>query len=437
MTIDTSPLLRIQDVRQAFPKADGGKLLVLDDIDFELHEHEIVGFLGRSGSGKSTLLRLIAGLAKPTAGSIVYLGQPVLGPARGIAMVFQTFALFPWLTVLENVQLGLEALGLETEEIRKRALAAIDLIGLDGYESAYPRELSGGMRQRVGFARALVVHPNILLMDEPFSALDVLTAETLRTDFLELWGENKLPIKGVILVTHNIEEAVLMCDRILLFSRNPGHIVGEIKVDLSQPRNRLDVKFRDLVEGVYVAMTSEHSGTFRRGAPTGRTMPIGMDTILPRVSANLISGLIETVAGAPYHGKADLPVIASALQMEIDDLFPVGEVLQMLHFAEIGDGDIRLTPVGLQFADASLDDRKKLAQRQLLSRVPLIAHIRRVLQERKNHIAPRSRFLAELEDYMTSEAAEQTLRAATAWGRYAEIFSYDDPSQTFSLENPS
>ena len=236
-------LLQIQACCQAFPKPDGEELLVLDDIDLTLKEGEIVGLLGRSGSGKSTLLRLIAGLARPAAGGVIYHGQPVTGPAPGIAMVFQTFALFPWLTVLENVQLGLEALGLPEAEIRQRALAGIDLIGLDGYESAYPRELSGGMRQRVGFARALVVHPNILLMDEPFSALDVLTAETLRTDFLELWSEGKLPIKGMILVTHNIEEAVLMCDRILVFSRIPGHIIDEIKVDLPQPRNRLESAF--------------------------------------------------------------------------------------------------------------------------------------------------------------------------------------------------
>src|SRR6266849_3685640 len=280
-TAAAAPLLHISEVRQAFPKADGGDLLVLDDIDFELCEHEIVGFLGRSGSGKSTLLRLIAGLARPTAGTIAYLGRPVAGPASGIAMVFQGFALFPWLTVLENVQLGLEALGLPDEEIRQRSLAAIDLIGLDGYESAYPRELSGGMRQRVGFARAFVVYPTILLMDEPFSALDVLTAETLRTDFLDLWGEGRLPIKGVILVTHNIEEAVLMCDRILLFSRNPGHIVGEIKVDLPQPRNRLDAKFRDLVETIYVAMTSRPVVSPRAPPVAERFRAIGINAVLP------------------------------------------------------------------------------------------------------------------------------------------------------------
>ena len=252
----SNALLDIRALRQTFPRADGGELLVLDGIDLQMTQGQIVGLLGRTGSGKSTLLRSIAGLMPPSAGSITYLGQPVVAPAPGIAMVFQSFALFPWLTVLENVQLGLEALGLPEAEIRKRALAAIDLIGLDGYESAYPRELSGGMRQRVGFARALVVHPNILLMDEPFSALDVLTAETLRTDFLELWGDGKLPIKGVILVTHNIEEAVLMCDRILLFSSNPGRIIREIAVDLKQPRNRLDPSFRDLVEKIYVAMTA-------------------------------------------------------------------------------------------------------------------------------------------------------------------------------------
>jgi NitT/TauT family transport system ATP-binding protein len=424
-----APLLELHSVRQSFPKPDGNQLLVLDDINVELAPGQIVGLLGRSGSGKSTLLRLIAGLARPTAGSITYLGKPIVSPAPGIAMVFQSFALFPWLTVLENVQLGLEALGLPETEIRQRALAAIDLIGLDGYESAYPRELSGGMRQRVGFARALVVHPNILLMDEPFSALDVLTAETLRTDFLDLWSEGRLPIKGVILVTHNIEEAVLMCDRILVFSTNPAQIVSEIKVDLPQPRNRLDPRFRDLVERIYVAMTERSAAAARATPLTERFPKIGIDTVLTRVSANLLSGLIEAVAGPPYDGKADL-------HMEVDDLFPVAETLQMLRLAEIEKGDIRLTDVGKEFAGRTLDDRKKLFQHQLLTYVPLAAHIRRVLQDRANHIAPRSRFLDELEDYMTTDAAEQTLRAVVAWARFAEAFAYDDESQTFSLENP-
>lgn len=254
--MNAAPLLQLDGIRKAYPKPDGGELLVLEGVDLTLVQGEIVGLLGRSGSGKSTLLRLIAGLSRPNAGELTYLGQPIAGPAPGIAMVFQSFALFPWLTALENVALGLEAQRLPKDEIRRRALAAIDLIGLDGFESAYPRELSGGMRQRVGFARALVVHPNILLMDEPFSALDVLTAETLRTDFLDLWSEGRMPIQGVILVTHNIEEAVLMCDRILVFGSNPGRVLSEISVALPQPRNRLDPGFRALVERIYVEMTA-------------------------------------------------------------------------------------------------------------------------------------------------------------------------------------
>ena len=430
--MSSNALLDIHGLRQTFPRADGGELLVLDGIELKLVEGQIVGLLGRTGSGKSTLLRSIAGLMPSSPGTITYLGQPVLGPAPGIAMVFQSFALFPWLTVLENVQLGLEALGLPEVEIRKRALAAIDLIGLDGYESAYPRELSGGMRQRVGFARALVVHPNILLMDEPFSALDVLTAETLRTDFLELWGEGKLPIKGVILVTHNIEEAVLMCDRILLFSNNPGRIIREIGVDLRQPRNRLDPPFRDLVEKIYVAMTARTPA-----AQAGPEKQVTINTVLPRVSANLFSGLIEALAAAPYNGKADLPVLADELHLEGDELFPVAEAMQMFHFAEVEGGDIKLTDSGKQFAELGTDDRKKLFQRQLLQYIPLAAHIRRVLQERTNHLAPKSRFLDELEDHMSTEDAEHTLRAVTAWGRFAEAFAYDDDTGAFSLENPS
>jgi len=430
-------LLDIHDLRQTFPRADGGEHLVLDGVELTLMQGQIVGLLGRTGSGKSTLLRVIAGLSQPSSGTVTYLGKPVLGPAPGIAMVFQSFALFPWLTVLENVQLGLEALGLPDSEIRKRALAGIDLIGLDGYESAYPRELSGGMRQRVGFARALVVHPNILLMDEPFSALDVLTAETLRTDFLDLWGEGKLPIKGVILVTHNIEEAVLMCDRIVLFSTNPAHIIREIKVELSQPRNRLDPQFRELVENIYVAMTARTRTPPPFGTVAERAPGASIDMVLPRVSANPLAGFIETLAAPPYNGKADLPVIASELHMEVDDLFPVSETLQLLHLAEVEGGDIKLTDAGKQFAELGMDDRKKLFHRQLLTYVPLAAHVRRVLQERANHVAPKSRFFDELEDHMSSEAAEDTLRAVIAWGRFAEAFAYDDDSGTFSLENPT
>lgn len=427
------PLLQVNDVRKVFVRADGGELLVLDGVNLELAAGQIVGLLGRSGSGKSTLLRLIAGLARPNAGTVDYLGHAIAGPAAGIAMVFQSFALFPWLTVFENVALGLEAQRLPAAQIRRRTLAAIDLIGLDGFESAYPRELSGGMRQRVGFARALVVHPDILLMDEPFSALDVLTAETLRTDFLDLWSEGRMPIKAVVLVTHNIEEAVLMCDRVLVFGSNPGRILTEIAVTLPQPRDRQEPAFRALVERIYVEMTARPA----EGGAGARFVGYGIDTVLPRVSSNLLSGLMETLAAAPFKGKADLPEIASRLQMEIDDLFPVAETLQMMRFAELEGGDIRLLDAGLAFASAALDERKRIFARHLLSYVPLAAHVRRILDERASHAAPMSRFSDELEDYMAPQSAQQTLRAIISWGRYAEVFAYDDENATFNLENPT
>jgi NitT/TauT family transport system ATP-binding protein len=428
------PLLEIDNVRKTFPRTDGGELLVLDGVSLHMKDGEIVGLLGRSGSGKSTLLRLIAGLSRPSAGNLAYRGDPIDGPPLGIAMVFQSFALFPWLTVYDNVALGLEAQQVPRADIRRRSLAAIDLIGLDGYESAYPRELSGGMRQRVGFARALVVHPQILLMDEPFSALDVLTAETLRTDFLDLWSDGRMPIKGVLLVTHNIEEAVLMCDRIMIFGSNPGRILTEIPVTLPQPRNRLDPSFAALVERIYVEMTLRRPATDAKveGLP-GQ----GLGTILPRVSSNLLSGLMETLASEPFNGKADLPEMASLLQMEIDELFPVAETLQMLRFAQLEGGDIRLLDAGAAFARATVDERKKIFARQLVAYVPLAAHVRRVLDERASHVAPMSRFSDEIEDYMTPEAAEGTLRAVISWGRYAELFAYDDEKARFSLENPT
>jgi NitT/TauT family transport system ATP-binding protein len=433
-----SSLLDVQSVSQAFSKPDGEAQVVLEGVNLALKEGEIVGLLGRSGSGKSTLLRIIAGLNPPSAGVVHYLGQSVEGPAAGIAMVFQGFALFPWLTVLENVQLGLDAAGVPAPEGRRRALQAIDLIGLDGFESAYPRELSGGMRQRVGFARALVVHPNILLMDEPFSALDVLTAETLRNDFLDLWCEGQLPIKAVLLVTHNIDEAVQMCDRLLIFSTHPGRVVSEIPIDLPKPRHALDPRYIALVDKVYAEMTARRgTADQKHGGRVERFPGTGIGTILTHVSSNLLSGLMEAVNDEPFRGKADLPDIAETLHMEAGDLLPVAEALQMLRFAEIERGDIRLTEAGMTFAKGETDERKRLFSRHLLTFVPLAAHIRRVLDERKGRSAPKSRFFDELEDYMAEEAAEQTLRTIISWGRYAEAFAYDDNQQAFSLDNPT
>ena len=425
-------LLDVTNVKRTFPRGGGEELLVLDEVNLSLKDGEIVGILGRSGAGKSTLLRLIAGLSRPQGGTLTYMGAPIQGPVPGVAMVFQSAALFPWLTVLENVQLGLEAQGLPQTEIRSRALAAIDLIGLDGYESAYPRELSGGMRQRVGFARALVMHPNILLMDEPFSALDVLTAENLRTDLIELWMGKKLPIKGIMMVTHNIEEAVLMCDRVLLMSSNPGKVGSEVEINLPQPRERTSPAFEDVVDKIYVEMTARRVERMRQAQGAGNiAMP------LVHVSPNQISGLIEALAAAPYDGKADLPDIAYEQELEVDELFPVAEAMQLLRLADVEGGDIKLTHMGKRFADSDLNERKEIFSRAITTHVPLAAHIRRVLDERASHAAPKTRFLDELEDHMAEDAAEETLKTIVSWARFSELFSYDDDAALFSLENPT
>jgi NitT/TauT family transport system ATP-binding protein len=427
------PLVTIDHLRHLYDKGGAEDVVVLDDVGIELRDNEIVALLGRSGCGKSTLLRIIAGLMPPTSGRVTIAGEPVDGPAGDVAMVFQSFALFPWLTVLENVEIGLEAQGLAPALRRKRALAAIDLIGLDGYESAFPKELSGGMRQRVGLARALVVHPKVLLMDEPFSALDVLTAETLRTDLLDLWCEGRMPISSILMVTHNIEEAVLMSDRILVFSSNPGRIVAEIKVELPQPRNRLDPNFRQLVDDIYARMTARPAD---KPAREGVFPGSGIAMLLPRVSPNVLAGLMEAVAAEPYNGRADLPPLADDLHMEIDDLFPVAETLQLLRFAEVAEGDIRLTDAGKRFVRADSDERKRLFAQHVLAYVPLAGHIKRVLDERSSHRAPASRFRDELEDNMSEEAAEQTLRAVISFARYGEAFAYDEESGVFSHDNP-
>ena len=390
MTLDrpaqsNAPLVEVKDLKHVYGNGAGPGLVVLEDVNLTMRPNEIVGLLGRSGSGKSTLLRSIAGLITPTAGSVRVSDMPGDDTARGVSMVFQSFALFPWLTVQKNVELGLEAQGVPAEERRKRTLAAIDLIGLDGFENAYPKELSGGMRQRVGLARALVVQPSILLMDEPFSALDVLTAETLRTDLLDLWSEGRMPIRSILLVTHNIEEAVLMCDRILVFSSNPGRVIAEIKVDLPQPRKRLDPAFRALVDDIYARMTARPKGpTAREGNFPGS----GLGMALTHVSTNTLAGMIESLAASPHNGSAELATLARELQMEADELLPIAETLQLMRFAEIEGRTIRLSAAARRYDAADVDERKRIFAQHLLAYVPLAAHIRRVLDDRASHMAP-------------------------------------------------
>ena len=424
-------LFELSHVRQAYQRPGVPDHVVLDDVALTLRSGEIVGLLGRSGSGKSTLLRIVSGLVRPTSGSVRHHGRPVDGPVGDVAMVFQTFALFPWLTVQENVMAGLKAKGVARQEAEQRAVQAIDLIGLSGFENAYPRELSGGMRQRVGFARALVVQPEILLMDEPFSALDVLTSETLRTDLLDLWMERKLPIRSILMVTHNIEEAVLMCDRILVFSSNPGRVATEIRVDLPHPRNRLSQHFRDMVDDIYGRMTARRPLV---SVPEPDKRPAYAEPI-QRVQLTQLAGLMEALASPAWQGRADLPHLAASLQHEVDDLFPLAEALQLLGFAEVEAGDIRLTEPARLFAESGVEDRKHLFGEHLMRFVPLVARIHAALEEAEDTELPRTRFQKELEAFMDEEQADATLRTITNWARYAELFTYDSKTGLFSLEN--
>ncbi len=432
MTVTGPPaLLRAAAVCKTYRTPDHLGRLVLDHIDFALRDGEIVAILGKSGSGKSTFLRILAGLVPPSEGIVEYRGQPVGQPVHGIAMVFQSYALFPWLTVLGNVELGLEAQGMSAAERRRRAVEAIDLIGLDGFENAYPKELSGGMRQRVGFARALVVNPDILLLDEPFSSLDVLTAETLRGDLLDLWDDRRIPTKGIVLVSHNIEEAVEIADRVLIFGSDPGRIRADIPIAQPRPRAAQSAGFRHIVDQVYTLLT-ETGRDGRRGA---KPEPIGIGYRLPDASVQQLSGLIDTLTEAPYHGRADLPHLADEENLVIDELFPLIETLQLLGFAHVSGGDIELTALGRAYAEADMLARKQLFAEALLKHVPLAVHIRRVLDERPGHRAPAARFLRELEDHLSEEEAERVLDTVINWGRHAEIFAYDYDSEVLTLEN--
>lgn len=429
-----TPIIEIVNVKKDFNKGDRQELHVLHDINFRMNAGEIVAILGKSGSGKSTLLRIIAGLVRPSQGDVYYRGKPVRGPVRGISMVFQSFALLPWLTVLQNVELGLEALGIDKDERRERAIKAIDTIGLDGFESAFPKELSGGMRQRVGFARALVVNPDILLMDEPFSALDVLTADNLKSDLMDLWETKKTGINGILFVTHNIEEAVLLADRIIIFNSNPGSVRAELKVNLPHPRSDLDPRFRNQVDRVYTLMTTQIQALGE--AAEGHT-PIDMGYRLPDASVAEITGLLETLNAPENNGKMDLPVVADTLMLDIDELFPLTELLEILHLAKVSKGDISITEDGKAFVEADILERKKIFSMHLKKYVPLARYIYDQLHRHPRHRALEENYISLLEDYLTDQEAERVLHTVIEWGRYAELFAYDYNAGVLSLENPN
>ena len=429
MTTPGPVILEAKGVTKTFTTPDGRALPVLDGVSLTLCEGEIVALLGKSGSGKSTMLRCIAGLIAPSAGTVTYRGTVLNGANPGVAMVFQSFALLPWLTVQQNVELAMQAREVPPEVRHDKALRAIDLIGLDGFESAYPKELSGGMRQRVGFARALAVEPDALLMDEPFSALDVLTAANLRGELTRLWEGHDFPVKAVLIVTHNIEEAVQLADRILVLSSNPGRIRAELPNRLPRPRDRHEAGFEQLVDTVYGILTGREEEIERAvevASVTGGPMPTPSELPLPEVSAGGLSGLLEILAAKG--GEEGLAELADELSFEVDDLLPLVDAAIMLGLAEVHEADLEISDTGREFATADIDASKTLFGRVASERVPLIKAIVKGLNATTDGTLREGFFLDLLRRGFTDDEARRQLDIAIDWGRYGELFEYDSES---------
>jgi len=378
------------------------------------------------------MLRMLTGLSPTSGGAVYWHGQPVQGETPNVAIVFQSFALFPWLTVIENVEAPLEARGIAEFERHKRALRIIDAVGLDGFESAYPKELSGGMKQRVGVARALVVEPEVLFMDEPFSALDVLTAETLRGELLELWLGRKIPTRAIFVVTHNIEEAVILADRIIVLGRNPAHIHAEFNVEIPYPRDRKETRFLELVDLIYRALTERdhpesappelqgmHAAAQRRYPMLPHTRPGGM------------AGLLEILVD--QGGRADLHVLADELSLEVDALLPTVDTAAMLGMLKLEEGDAIITPEGEAFAKADIQERKAIFRKAALRNVPLLRQMEQALKAKANRTLPAEFFEDLLDEHFSEGEALRQLETAIQWGRYAEIFDFDAASGKLTL----
>jgi NitT/TauT family transport system ATP-binding protein len=414
-------IIEARAVEKCFVQPEGGKIEVIAPTDLAIYPDTIVALLGPSGSGKSTLLRILTGLARPSAGEVLWHGQALDGKIANVAIVFQSFALFPWLTVLENVEAPLEARGMPAVERHRLALRMLDTVGLDGFESAYPKELSGGMKQRVGFARALVVEPEVLFMDEPFSALDVLTAENLRRELLELWVNKKMPTSTIFIVTHNIEEAVLLADRVIVLGRNPGHIRADFQIDLPQPRDRKTARFIQFVDYIYTVMTRPDA----EAPPLPQPTPSAKKKyqMLPHALPGGIGGFLELLADRG--GRDDLYHLADELNMEVDDLLPIVEASALLRFATLKEGDAEITPDGKAFAEADILPRKVLFREAALRDVSLLRLMDSTLRAKSDHTIEEEFFHDMLDEHFTEAEVQRQLDTALNWGRYAEIFDYD------------
>jgi len=427
------PIVQARQVEKTFRQPDGHEIEVIAPLDLSIEPDSITALLGPSGSGKSTLLRMLSGLAVPTGGEVLWHGRAIASARPSVAIVFQSFALFPWLTVLENVEAPLLAQAVPATERQGRALHALDSVGLKGFENAYPKELSGGMKQRVGFARALAVEPEVLFMDEPFSALDVLTAENLRGELMELWLAKKIPTRGIFMVTHNIEEAVLLADRIIVIGRSPARIRADFRVALPQPRDRKSATFVLYVDYVYKVMTQPQL-ELAPPAVVGRPARPPLAP-LPHARPGGIAGLLELLLGSG--GEEDMYHVADDLLLELDDLLPIIEAAVLLGFAETREGDVKITPQGREFAEADIQRRKDLFRQALLSRPTFLATIDSALHQKPDHSMPLEFFRDLLDEHFSQQDVQSQIDTALNWGRYAEIFSYDPETDTLSLHSPS
>lgn len=409
-------VLETKNLKKSFPMSGGKEIVVLEDINIKVMEGEFVSILGPSGAGKSTLLRIMAGLSTPTAGDILYNGMPLKSVKPKIGMVFQSFALFPWLTVLENTELGLKSYGFSDEEARERAIRMLDMVGLDGFEDAYPRELSGGMRQRVGIARALALEPEVLFMDEPFSALDVLTADNLRSELIDLWVKKKMPIKSIVFVTHNIEEAVFMSDRAIVLSHNPARVKADMPINIQHPRDKNARDFQYALDRIYEILT-------RPPEEIPFLLRLERYQFLPHAKVGAIAGLVEMVYDKG--GRVDISSLASELSMEVDDIFPIIEAAVILDFGEIREGDFIITEKGVAFSEADTLQKKEIFKDTALKNVQLIKQIVQVLSSTLKRRMSEDFFIEILENHFTTDEAWNQFETAVDWGRYAELFAYD------------
>jgi NitT/TauT family transport system ATP-binding protein len=424
-------IIEARGLEKFYGEPGANVIQVIAPTDISVHAGEILAVLGPSGSGKSTLLRMLTGLSKPSAGEVLWHGKPVAGQSPNVSIVFQSFALFPWLTVLENVEAPLKARGIAEIPRRKRSLKILETVGLDGFEAAYPKELSGGMKQRVGFARALVVEPEVLFMDEPFSALDVLTAENLRTETLELWANKSIPTQAIYIVTHNIEEAVLLADRIIVLGKNPGRIRTDFQVGLPQPRDRKSAGFLHLVDYIYKVLTQPDAAP--QLAPEAEKSPRAKYPMLPHARPGGISGMLEILTDRGGHD--DIYHLADDLSFEIDDVLPIVEAASMLGFVNVSEGDVEITPVGRQYVEADIAERKDLFGKAAMERVTLIRQIKRALDSKSNHTLPDEFFHDTLDEHFTEEETVQQLQTAINWGRYAGLFDYDSASRKLYISD--